>query len=76
MPAVVFIRPLILCLPVVLALLLALAGCGAEVVGAAATAGALQAKQAEQARAQQARIVDGMKQAQEAGLARAASAAD
>ena len=53
-----------------------LAGCGAEVAGTAATVAATQAAQASQARAQQARIVDGMKQAQDAGVARAASAAD
>lgn len=52
-----------------------LAGCGAEVAGTAATVGKLQAEQASQARAQQQQILDGMKQAQEAGLQRAADAA-
>jgi hypothetical protein len=56
--------------------LAALAGCGAEVAGGAATAGALQAAQVEQAKAQQARVVEGFKAAQAAGVARAASAAD
>jgi hypothetical protein len=55
---------------------LALAGCGAEVAGGAATVGALQATQAKQAQAQQAQAVDKMKAAQEAGLSRAASAGD
>ena len=52
-----------------------LAACGAEVAGTAATVGQLQAEQASQARAQQQQIVEGMKQAQEAGLQRAADAA-
>jgi hypothetical protein len=52
-----------------------LAGCGAEVAGTAATVGKLQAEQASQARVQQQQIVDGMKQAQDAGLQRAADAA-
>ena len=52
-----------------------LAGCGAEVAGTAATVGKLQTEQASQARAQQQQIVEGMKQAQEAGLQRAADAA-
>ncbi|MBK6471926.1 MAG: hypothetical protein IPF94_14730 [Betaproteobacteria bacterium] len=52
-----------------------LAGCGAEVAGTAATVGKLQAEQASQARAQQQQIVEGMKQAQDAGLKRAADAA-
>jgi hypothetical protein len=56
--------------------LLALAGCGAEVAGTAAVVGGLQAQQAKQARQQQAQVVDGLKAAQDAGLARAASAAD
>ncbi len=54
---------------------LLLAACGAEVAGTAATVGKLQAEQASQARAQQQKIVEGMKQAQEAGLQRAADAA-
>jgi sugar phosphate isomerase/epimerase len=54
----------------------ALAGCGAEVVGTAATVGQLSATQAQQARAQQAQVVDAMKAAQDLGAARAASAAD
>jgi hypothetical protein len=56
--------------------LLTLAGCGAEVAGTAAVVGGLQAQQAKQARQQQAQVVDGLKTAQDAGLARAASAAD
>ena len=55
--------------------LAALAGCGAEVAGTAATVGQLQANQASQALAQQKQIVEGMKRAQEAGLQRAADAA-
>jgi hypothetical protein len=55
---------------------LALGGCGAEVVGAAATAGALSATSAQQAQAQQKQIVDQFKSMQDAGAARAASAAD
>jgi hypothetical protein len=55
---------------------LALAGCGAEVAGGAAAVGAMQAAQAKQALAQQARVVGGLNAAQEAGAARAASAAD
>ncbi len=55
--------------------ILLLAGCGAEVAGTAATVGQLQAEQASQARAQQQQIVDGLKQAQDAGLQRAADAA-
>lgn len=53
-----------------------LAGCGAEVAGTAAGVAATQAAQASQAKAQQAKIVEGLKQAQNAGVARAASAAD
>jgi hypothetical protein len=53
-----------------------LAGCGAEVAGAAATAASLSATSAEQARAQQAQIVDQFKALQDTGAARAASAAD
>ena len=56
--------------------LLALAGCGAEVAGGAAVVGGMQAQQATQARQQQAKVVDGLKAAQDAGLARAVSAAD
>lgn len=52
-----------------------LAACGAEVAGTAATVGKLQAEQASQAKAQQQQIVEGMKQAQDAGLQRAADAA-
>jgi hypothetical protein len=55
---------------------IALAGCGAEVAGGAATVGAMQAGQAKQALAQQAKVVDGFKSAQDASAARAASAAD
>jgi hypothetical protein len=53
-----------------------LAGCGAEVAGTAATVAATQAAQASQAQAQQTRIVEGFKQAQDGAAARAASAAD
>lgn len=53
-----------------------LAGCGAEVAGGVAVVGGMQAQQATQARQQQAQMVDGLKAAQDAGLARAASAAD
>jgi hypothetical protein len=56
--------------------LLALAGCGAEVAGGAAVVGGMQAQQATQAQQQQAQVVQGLKAAQDAGLARAASAAD
>jgi hypothetical protein len=55
---------------------LALGGCGVEAVGAAATAGALSATSAQQAQAQQKQIVDQFKTLQDAGAARAASAAD
>lgn len=55
---------------------LLLAGCGAEVAGGAAAVGGLQAQQLQQAKQQQARVVDGLKTAQAAGMARAASAAD
>ena len=55
---------------------LALAGCGAEVAGTAATVGKLQAEQTAQARAMQAQVVDGLNAAQQAGAARAASVAD
>lgn len=55
---------------------LALTGCGMEVGGTAASVAATQAAQASQAQAQVARIVDGFKQAQDAGMARAASAAE
>jgi len=61
---------------VTLVALLALAGCGAEVAGSAAVVGGMQAQQAKQARQQQAQVVDGLKAAQDAGLARAAGAAD
>jgi len=56
--------------------LLMFAGCGAEVAGGAAAVGAMQAKQARQAQLQQAQVVDALKAAQDAGVARAASAAD
>jgi hypothetical protein len=56
--------------------LLAIAGCGVEVAGGAAAVGTLQTTAATQARAQQSKVVDGMKAAQDAGMARAASAAD
>ena len=56
--------------------LLAVAGCGAEVAGGAAAVGTLQSTAAKQAQAQQSKVVDGMKAAQDAGMARAASAAD
>lgn len=61
---------------VAIAALLSLAGCGAEVAGGAAVVGGMQARQATEARQQQAQVVDGLKAAQDAGLARAASAAD
>jgi hypothetical protein len=54
----------------------ALAACGAEVAGTAAGVAAAEAAQASQARAQQAKIVDGIKQSQDAAVARSASAAD
>ena len=53
-----------------------LAGCGAEVAGGAAAVGGLQAQQLQQARQQQTQVVDGLKAAQAAGMARAASAGD
>lgn len=56
--------------------ILLLAGCGAEVAGGAAAVGGLQAQQLQQARQQQAQVVDGLKAAQAAGMARAASAGD
>ena len=59
-----------------LLLVLTLAGCGAEVMGGAATVGAAQATQAKQAQLQQAKVVDGFKAAQEAGAARAAASSD
>lgn len=55
---------------------LLLTGCGAEVAGGAATVGKLQAQQLQQAQQQQAQVVDGLKAAQAAGMARAASASD
>ncbi|HEY6135024.1 MAG TPA: hypothetical protein VIW70_13670 [Rubrivivax sp.] len=55
---------------------LSLAGCGAEVMGGAATVGAMQATQAKQAQQQQAKVEDGLKAAHEAGAARAASSPD
>lgn len=56
-------------------LALALAACGAEVAGTAATVGKLQAEQVRQAQAQKEQIVEAMKKAQEAGVQRAADAA-
>jgi hypothetical protein len=56
--------------------LVALANCGAEVAGSAATVAATQAAQASQARAQQAEIADGFFQAQDGAADRATSAAD
>lgn len=53
-----------------------LAGCGAEVAGTAATVAATQAAQASQAQAQEVKIIEGFKQAQEGAVDRAASAAD
>lgn len=69
-----FVRP---GLSAALALLLAagLAGCGAEVAGTAATVGALQVEQARQAQAQQAKLLEAHKQAQEADARRIAAAA-
>ena len=52
------------------------AGCGAEVAGGAAAVGAMQAAQLKQAQAQQTQVLKGFGAAQEAGAARAASAAD
>ncbi len=54
----------------------ALSGCGAEVASTSTGVAATQAAQASQAQAQQAKIVEGFKQAQDAGVSRAASAAD
>lgn len=54
----------------------ALAGCGAEVAGSAATAASLSATRAQQARAQQAQVSKQLGGALDAGAARAASAAD
>jgi len=59
-----------------MASLVLLAGCGAEVAGGAAVVGGLQAQQLRQAQQQQAQVVDGLKAAQAAGMARAASAGD
>ena len=52
----------------------ALAACGAEVAGSAATAAALQASQAQQAQAQQRQLQLKLDAALAAGVARAASA--
>lgn len=52
------------------------AGCGGEVAGTSAAVGKLQAEQAQQAKAQQDRLVQQLKAAQDAGAARAASAAE
>jgi hypothetical protein len=51
-------------------------GCGAEVAGTAAAVGTLQAQQVQQARATQAKVVEGLNAAQLAGATRAASAGD
>ena len=59
-----------------LACLPGLSACGAEVAGTAAAVGKLQATQAEKARADQARILEGLKQADQAAAARAASAGE
>lgn len=58
-----------------LSLLGVLSGCGAEVAGTAAAVGQLQATQASQAQAAQAKVIEGFKQAQEAGAQRNADAA-
>ncbi|MDQ2778891.1 MAG: hypothetical protein M3Y32_04955 [Pseudomonadota bacterium] len=60
----------------VLVLATLLGGCGAEVAGTAITVGKLQAQQAEQARAQQKQIVEGMGKAMQAAADATASAAD
>ena len=54
----------------------ALAGCGADVAGGAATVGGLQVQSASQAKAEQAQILKKLNEAQAATEARAASAAD
>lgn len=60
---------------VVMAVAWLMTGCGGEVAGTSAAVGKLQAEQAKQAKAQQDRLVEQFKAAQEAGSARAASAA-
>jgi len=50
--------------------------CGAEVAGTAAAVGKLQATQAEKAQADQAKILTGIQQAEQAAAARAASAGE
>lgn len=55
-------------------ILMLLAGCGAEVAGTAATVGALQAAQVEQARAQQRQIEADLGQALKAAETRASAA--
>ena len=62
--------------PLLAACLALLTGCGAEVAGTAAAVGGLQAQQLRQAQQQQAQVVNGLKAAQDAGAARAASAVD
>jgi hypothetical protein len=64
-----------LAVPLIAATAWLVAGCGGEVAGTSAAVGKLQADQAKQAKAQQDRIVEQLKAAQEAGAARAASAA-
>jgi hypothetical protein len=56
------------------ACLLGLSACGAEMASTAAAVGRLQATQTERAQADQARIPAGLKQAEQATTARAASA--
>ena len=53
-----------------------LTGCGVETAGTAAAVAGAQAAAASQAQAQSKQIVEGLKQAQDAAAARAASAAD
>lgn len=60
----------------VLALSVALAGCGAEVAGTASTVGKLQATQAEQAKAQQEQVKKDLNAALQAGQAAASAAAN
>jgi len=55
--------------------LFALAGCGADVAGSAATVSGLQVQAASGAKAAQAQMVDKLNEAQAATAARAASAA-
>jgi hypothetical protein len=60
----------------VVGVLCALTGCGAEVAGAAAGVAAAEAAHASQAQAQRAKVLEGLQQAQAAGVERAASAAE